>query len=77
MVDEFSIGSLGSGNSEAYVSDVTVNRVKLYGTTNGVRIKTWKVKILYADICTTMDVLSFYYKLKACLSSNNWDNILY
>lgn len=37
-----SIGSLGSGNSAAYVSDVTVNRAKLSGTTNGVRIKTWQ-----------------------------------
>ncbi|KAK9290658.1 hypothetical protein L1049_008831 [Liquidambar formosana] len=37
-----SIGSLGSGHSEAYVSDVTVSRAKLSGTTNGVRIKTWQ-----------------------------------
>ncbi|KAK4487691.1 hypothetical protein RD792_005649 [Penstemon davidsonii] len=37
-----SIGSLGSGNSEAYVSDVVVNGAKLSGTTNGVRIKTWQ-----------------------------------
>ncbi|KAA8518187.1 hypothetical protein F0562_015661 [Nyssa sinensis] len=36
-----SIGSLGSGNSAAYVSDVTVTGAKLSGTTNGVRIKTW------------------------------------
>uniref|UniRef100_A0A7N2M460 Polygalacturonase n=1 Tax=Quercus lobata TaxID=97700 RepID=A0A7N2M460_QUELO len=37
-----SIGSLGSGNSESYVSGVTINGAKLYGTTNGVRIKTWQ-----------------------------------
>ncbi|KAK4432130.1 Polygalacturonase [Sesamum alatum] len=37
-----SIGSLGSGNSEAHVSDVVVNKAKLSGTTNGVRIKTWQ-----------------------------------
>ncbi|XP_031396109.1 polygalacturonase-like isoform X2 [Punica granatum] len=37
-----SIGSLGKGNSEDYVSGVTVNRAKLSGTTNGVRIKTWQ-----------------------------------
>uniref|UniRef100_A0A2N9IYY6 endo-polygalacturonase n=1 Tax=Fagus sylvatica TaxID=28930 RepID=A0A2N9IYY6_FAGSY len=36
-----SIGSLGSGNSEAYVSGVTINGAKLYGTSNGLRIKTW------------------------------------
>ncbi|KAF5474130.1 hypothetical protein F2P56_006058 [Juglans regia] len=37
-----SIGSLGSGNSEAYVSGITVNGAKLSGTTNGLRIKTWQ-----------------------------------
>ncbi|KAJ9695794.1 hypothetical protein PVL29_010992 [Vitis rotundifolia] len=37
-----SIGSLGSGDSEAHVSDVTVNGATLSGTTNGVRIKTWQ-----------------------------------
>ncbi|KAL5556207.1 hypothetical protein UlMin_038443 [Ulmus minor] len=37
-----SIGSLGSKNSKAYVSGIIVNRVKLIGTTNGVRIKTWQ-----------------------------------
>ncbi|KAL2479987.1 Polygalacturonase ADPG1 [Abeliophyllum distichum] len=37
-----SIGSLGSGNSEAYVSDVVLNGAKLSGTSNGLRIKTWQ-----------------------------------
>ncbi|XP_021283060.1 polygalacturonase-like [Herrania umbratica] len=37
-----SIGSLGSRNSKAYVSGVTVDGAKLSGTTNGVRIKTWQ-----------------------------------
>ncbi|KAF3442558.1 hypothetical protein FNV43_RR16474 [Rhamnella rubrinervis] len=37
-----SIGSLGSRNSEAHVSGVTINRAKLSGTKNGVRIKTWQ-----------------------------------
>ncbi|KAJ8570478.1 hypothetical protein K7X08_037450 [Anisodus acutangulus] len=37
-----SIGSLGSGNSEAHVSDVIVRGAKLSGTTNGLRIKTWQ-----------------------------------
>ena len=40
-----SIGSLGSGNSKAFVSDVLVNGAKLHGTQNGVRIKTWQVYI--------------------------------
>lgn len=38
-----SIGSLGKGKSESIVSDVFVNRARLTGTTNGVRIKTWQV----------------------------------
>ncbi|KAJ9181100.1 hypothetical protein P3X46_009266 [Hevea brasiliensis] len=37
-----SIGSLGSGNSRAYVSGVTIDGAKLSGTSNGVRIKTWQ-----------------------------------
>ncbi|XP_030492854.2 polygalacturonase [Cannabis sativa] len=37
-----SIGSLGAGNSEAEVSNVMVNRARISGTTNGVRIKTWQ-----------------------------------
>ncbi|KAL0699305.1 hypothetical protein Bca4012_055427 [Brassica carinata] len=37
-----SIGSLGAGNSGAYVSNVVVSKSTLIGTTNGVRIKTWQ-----------------------------------
>ncbi|XP_050364772.1 polygalacturonase [Argentina anserina] len=37
-----SIGSLGDGGSEDYVSKVLVDGAKLSGTTNGVRIKTWR-----------------------------------
>ncbi|KAG6536989.1 polygalacturonase-like [Zingiber officinale] len=37
-----SIGSLGGGNSQDRVSDVTVDTARLSGTTNGVRIKTWQ-----------------------------------
>ncbi|CAN4118574.1 unnamed protein product [Withania somnifera] len=37
-----SIGSLGSENSEAHVSDVTIYGAKFSGTTNGLRIKTWQ-----------------------------------
>ncbi|KAF5193241.1 Polygalacturonase [Thalictrum thalictroides] len=36
-----SIGSLGDGNSNAYVSDVVVDTATLSGTTNGLRIKTY------------------------------------
>ncbi|XP_051123922.1 polygalacturonase QRT2-like [Andrographis paniculata] len=37
-----SIGSLGEDNTENYVSAVFVKGVKLIGTTNGARIKTWQ-----------------------------------
>lgn len=40
-----SIGSLGANKSEAEVSNVIVNRATLTGTTNGVRIKTWQVRV--------------------------------
>ncbi|OMO69766.1 Glycoside hydrolase, family 28 [Corchorus capsularis] len=51
-----SIGSLGAKNSEAYVSNVIVDKATLSGTTNGVRIKTWQVSavqvsnVLYQNI---------------------------
>ena len=37
-----SSGSLGDHNSEAHVNNVTIGTVRLYGTTNGARIKTWQ-----------------------------------
>ncbi|KAK7396250.1 hypothetical protein VNO78_17121 [Psophocarpus tetragonolobus] len=37
-----SIGSLGAGKSEEFVSGIRVNRAKIFGTKNGVRIKTWQ-----------------------------------
>lgn len=37
-----SIGSLGADKSADYVSDVLINKAKLSGTKNGVRIKTWQ-----------------------------------
>ncbi|KAA8517061.1 hypothetical protein F0562_017121 [Nyssa sinensis] len=37
-----SVGSLGSRNSKAYVSNIIVNGAELSNTTNGVRIKTWQ-----------------------------------
>ncbi|XP_058075587.1 polygalacturonase-like [Magnolia sinica] len=37
-----SIGSLGDKKSEAHVSQVIVDGATLFGTTNGVRIKTWQ-----------------------------------
>ncbi|TKY62608.1 Polygalacturonase protein [Spatholobus suberectus] len=37
-----SIGSLGAGKSEEFVSGILVNRAKIFGTKNGVRIKTWQ-----------------------------------
>ncbi|PNT72571.1 polygalacturonase isoform X2 [Brachypodium distachyon] len=37
-----SIGSLGDRNSEAEVANITIDGVRLHGTTNGARIKTWQ-----------------------------------
>ncbi|KAJ3670220.1 hypothetical protein LUZ60_010544 [Juncus effusus] len=37
-----SIGSLGDDNSEAQVSRILIDTVKMNGTTNGARIKTWQ-----------------------------------
>ncbi|XP_038724121.1 polygalacturonase-like [Tripterygium wilfordii] len=44
-----SIGSLGANNSQANVTGVTVNRARLSGTTNGLRIKTWQGGSGYAN----------------------------
>ncbi|QCD97441.1 polygalacturonase-like isoform X2 [Vigna unguiculata] len=37
-----SIGSLGAGKSKDIVSGIKVNGAKIFGTKNGVRIKTWQ-----------------------------------
>ncbi|CAJ1911403.1 unnamed protein product [Sphenostylis stenocarpa] len=37
-----SIGSLGAGESKEIVSGILVNGAKIFGTKNGVRIKTWQ-----------------------------------
>ncbi|KAK3016694.1 hypothetical protein RJ639_007099 [Escallonia herrerae] len=39
-----SIGSLGKSGNEVKVENITVTRVQLKNTTNGVRIKTWQVE---------------------------------
>ncbi|PON40755.1 hypothetical protein TorRG33x02_339810, partial [Trema orientale] len=44
-----SVGSLGARNSEAEVSNVIVDRARISGTTNGVRIKTWQGGSGYAE----------------------------
>ncbi|KAM6565105.1 hypothetical protein CsatB_025103 [Cannabis sativa] len=51
-----SIGSLGGGHSEAHVSDVFVRRAQFYGTTNGVRIKTWQGGVGDASNITFQDI---------------------
>jgi len=42
---ESSVGSLGKGGEYATVEEVHVKNCTLTGTTNGARIKTWKVNI--------------------------------
>ncbi|KAL3732696.1 hypothetical protein ACJRO7_029361 [Eucalyptus globulus] len=51
-----SIGSLGAGKSTDYVSNVLVNRARLSGTTNGVRIKTWQGGSGYAKNITFQNI---------------------
>ncbi|XP_028799787.1 polygalacturonase-like [Neltuma alba] len=51
-----SIGSLGDDKSKAEVSNVVVNRAKLRGTTNGVRIKTWQGGSGYARFIEFMNI---------------------
>ncbi|GLT62293.1 hypothetical protein SLA2020_349410 [Shorea laevis] len=52
-----SIGSLGAGNEPAYVSNVLVDKVRLSGTTNGLRIKTWQGGSGYAKNIIFQNVL--------------------
>lgn len=40
-----SIGGLGKDGSRACVSNITVRDINMHNTMNGVRIKTWQVKI--------------------------------
>ncbi|KAF6993440.1 hypothetical protein CFC21_010332 [Triticum aestivum] len=51
-----SIGSLGDDNSEARVSNVTVYKAHLSGTTNGVRMKSWQGGKGYATDVTFEDI---------------------
>lgn len=43
----FSIGSLGKNKAEDIVSNIYVHDVTLRGTTNGLRIKSWQVYIIW------------------------------
>ncbi|OWM78379.1 polygalacturonase QRT2-like [Punica granatum] len=52
-----SIGSLGADNSADYVSNVLVNRARLSGTTNGLRIKTWQGGSGYAKNIIFQNIL--------------------
>lgn len=42
VCDVCSIGSLGKAEKEEPVSNINVNNCTLVGTTNGLRIKTWR-----------------------------------
>jgi galacturan 1,4-alpha-galacturonidase len=52
-----SVGSLGDKNSEARVSNVTVYKAHLVGTTNGARIKSWQGGKGYAKDITFEDII--------------------
>jgi galacturan 1,4-alpha-galacturonidase len=52
-----SVGSLGDKNSEARVSNITINKAHLIGTTNGARIKSWQGGKGYAKDITFEDII--------------------
>ncbi|PAN44418.1 hypothetical protein PAHAL_9G041500 [Panicum hallii] len=52
-----SIGSLGDDDSRAEVSGITVDSVRLYGTTNGARIKTYQGGSGYARDITFQNMV--------------------
>jgi polygalacturonase len=51
------VGSLGDKNSEARVSNITINKAHLIGTTNGARIKSWQGGKGYAKDITFEDII--------------------
>lgn len=55
LFGENSIGSLGHYKSEDHVAKVMVDGANIHGTTNGVRIKTWQVRVslFFLYTCTT------------------------
>ncbi|OVA01014.1 Glycoside hydrolase [Macleaya cordata] len=69
-----SIGSLGSGNSEAHVSDVKVDTARLNGTTNGVRIKTWQGGSGNASNITFQNISMYNVKNPIIIDQNYCDH---
>ncbi|TVU23207.1 hypothetical protein EJB05_30174 [Eragrostis curvula] len=51
-------GSLGNDNSRAEVSGIIIGTVQLYGTTNGVRIKTYQGGSGYAKDITFQNMIT-------------------
>ena len=77
MTSFCSIGSLGKGKSEAIVSDVSVTRAKLSGTTNGVRIKTWQVKDCFQlPHLGIFPLLIYIYKLLSMKYTINYSSFM-
>ncbi|KAI8027796.1 hypothetical protein LOK49_LG02G01429 [Camellia lanceoleosa] len=70
-----SIGSLGKGNSDARVLDVSVNRVRFSGSTNGVRIKTWQGGSGFAKNIKFQDVLMHNVSNPIIIDQNYCDQI--
>ncbi|XP_078180747.1 polygalacturonase-like [Carex rostrata] len=69
-----SIGSLGDDNSMARVSDVLIDTVKLYGTTNGVRIKTWQGGSGYAKNIIFQNIVMYNVKNPIIIDQNYCDS---
>jgi len=60
---ESSVGSLGKGGEYAIVEEVHVKNCTLKGTSNGVRIKTWKVNIDRMWLNKLKIVVTILYKI--------------
>ncbi|KAJ4760610.1 Pectin lyase-like superfamily protein [Rhynchospora pubera] len=69
-----SIGSLGDGYSRAQVSDILIDTVKLYGTTNGARIKTYQGGSGYAKNIVFQNIVMSNVKNPIIIDQNYCDS---
>ncbi|KAJ1293085.1 hypothetical protein BS78_01G041300 [Paspalum vaginatum] len=69
-----SIGSLGDDNSKAEVSGIAIDTVRLYGTTNGARIKTYQGGSGYAKDITFQNMIMYNVKYPIIIDQNYCDN---
>ncbi|OEL33053.1 Polygalacturonase ADPG1 [Dichanthelium oligosanthes] len=68
-----SIGSLGDDNPRAEVSDITIDTVQLYSTTNGSRIQTYQGGTGYAKDITFQNMIMYNVKNPIIIDQNYCD----